>query len=332
MNYIGSKHTLLPFIHETMNAALKKHNDTFDDSKIIADIFAGTGAVSNYFRNLGCRVIANDLQYYSYVLLRATLTTPQAADYSQILEQLTGLEPVSGFVTNNYSPSGNEQRQYFTTANASQCDAIRQAIENTLDHDSPEYFYAIACLLEAIDKVANTASVYGAFLKQFKASALKSMELKPLSVPQGPIGQVFNTDAADIVQRISGDILYLDPPYNERQYSSNYHVLETIARGDNPQLHGVTGMRDNSVQKSNWCSKKTVKESLEQILKNAQFKYIFLSYNNEGLLSTDDIRALMTKYGEYEVYTKEYKRYKADSKREGQGRTTTEYLHVCVKE
>lgn len=286
MNYIGSKYTLLPFIHETMASHLSSHGDSLTPEKTIADIFAGTGAVSRYFRNLGHHVIANDLQYYSYVLLKAALTTPSTADYRQTLARLNNIEPVQGFVTNNYSPQGPDKRQYFTIANAEKCDAIRQTIETTLDHNSPEYFFALACLINAIDKVANTATVYEAFLKKFKASALKTVSLEPLPIPQGLTGDVFNTDAADIVRNISGDILYLDPPYNERQYSSNYHVLETIALGDNPQLHGITGMRNNSAQKSSWCSKKTVKDSLEQILENAQFKYIFLSYNNEGLLTT----------------------------------------------
>ena len=100
-----------------------------------------------------------------------------------------------------------------------------------------------------------------------------------------------------MAKKIHGDVLYLDPPYNARQYCSNYHVLETIARYDNLELSGVTGLRDSSSQKSKFCSKRTVVETFEDLIKNAQFKYIFLSYNNEGLMSLDTIKEIMSSHG-----------------------------------
>ncbi|MFC2583753.1 MAG: DNA adenine methylase, partial [Lachnoanaerobaculum saburreum] len=129
------------------------------------------------------------------------------------------------------------------------------------------------------------------------------------------------------------DVLYIDPPYNNRQYCSNYHVLETIAKYDTPKLRGVTGLRDETYQKSKYCSKRTVIDIFEDLIKNADFKYIILSYNNEGLMDLKTIKDIMSKYGKYDFFTKEYRRFKADR---DENRTiaadiTTEYLHCLRK-
>ena len=186
--------------------------------------------------------------------------------------------------------------------------------------------------MKCTTKVANTASVYGAFLKKLKKSASKRLILEPAIFELNDNEHlVFNENANDLIKKISGDILYLDPPYNERQYCSNYHILETIARNDNPKMKGKTGLREYSSQKSDFCIKNKVAIAFENLIKNADFKYIFLSYNNEGLMSLDTIKNIMSKYGEYKVFTQEYRRFKADSKRKNKATTTIEYLHCLVK-
>ncbi len=149
----------------------------------------------------------------------------------------------------------------------------------------------------------------------------------------GPVGKVYNEDINQVIKKIDGDVLYLDPPYNARQYCSNYHVLETIARNDKPELKGKTGLREAGEQKSKYCSKKTLENEFEDLISNAQFKYIFLSYNNEGLMSVDKIKEIMSKYGEYRCYTKSYKRFKADKEenRNIAADKTTEFLHCLIK-
>jgi adenine-specific DNA-methyltransferase len=133
-----------------------------------------------------------------------------------------------------------------------------------------------------------------------------------------------------LINQISPDVIYLDPPYNSRQYSTNYHVLETIAKYDNPTLHGKTGLRDYSDQKSAYCSRPKIKQAFSELIKNAKAKYIFLSYNNEGLMTFDDIKEIMSKKGEYGVFMKEYNRFKADSNRDYSAKKTIEYLHYVV--
>ena len=135
-----------------------------------------------------------------------------------------------------------------------------------------------------------------------------------------------------MIHKIKTDILYLDPPYNSRQYSANYHVLETIARYDNPILYGKTGMRDYSKQKSEYCTKAKVISAFEDLIMNADAKYIFLSYNNEGLMSFEDIEKIMSKRGEYGYFEKKYSRFQADTKkhRNIKANSTTEYLHYVI--
>jgi adenine-specific DNA-methyltransferase len=188
-------------------------------------------------------------------------------------------------------------------------------------------------LIESIDKNANTASVYGAFLKSLKKSAQKTFILKPAElIINDHEHDVFNEDVNSLIGKISGDILYLDPPYNQRQYATNYHLLETIAKYDNPIIHGRTGLRDYQDQKSLYCSRVKVKEIFRDLILKAKVKYIFLSYNNEGLMNLDDIKEIMSLRGDYGYFVKEYSRFKADNNRECKASSTNEYLHyVCCK-
>lgn len=333
MNYIGSKYSLLDFLEATIAQVT---GYTSGDNYIFADLFAGTGIVGQTYREKGCTVLSNDIQYYSYILNKHFIENTSDVDTS-LLEKLNSLEPVEGFIYNNYCEGSGSGRNYFTNENGKKCDAIRIELENLKNSNqisSATYYYYLASLINSIDKYANTASVYGAFLKHIKKSAQREFKLELLPIINGPKGTAYNTDINELVKEISGDVLYIDPPYNARQYCSNYHVLETIARYDNPILSGVTGLRDSSTQKSKFCSKRTVADTFDDLIKNANFKYIFLSYNNEGLMSLDTIKEIMSKYGEYSFFTKEYRRFKADKdeNRNIAASSTTEYLHCLMKE
>ena len=332
MNYIGSKYALLDFLETTIEKITGYKNG---DDFIFGDLFAGTGIVGQTYKAKGCKVIANDIQYYSYVLNKHFIENSCELD-RELLDKLNALTPVEGFIYKNYCEGSDSGRNYFTNENGMKCDAMRIELERL--HQSGEisdnlYFYYLSSLINSIDKYANTASVYGAFLKHIKKSAQKSFQLELLPIISGRVGEVYNEDINELIKRISGDVLYLDPPYNARQYCSNYHVLETIARYDYPKLNGVTGLRDSTDQKSKFCSKRMVIDTFDDLIKNVQFKYIFLSYNNEGLMSLDNIKDIMSKYGEYKFFTKEYRRFKADrdENRNIATNSTTEYLHCLIK-
>lgn len=332
MNYIGSKQSLLDFLETTIEEFTGyKEGDSF----VFGDLFAGTGVVGQRYKEKGHSVISNDIQYYSYVLNKHYIENIPKLDDS-LLEYFNNLNPVKGFIYNNYCEGSGSGRNYFTNENGMKCDAVRIELERLYragEINDNLYFYYLASLINSIDKYANTASVYGAFLKHIKKPAQKEFILELLPVGNGNIGKVYNEDINELIKKVGGDVLYIDPPYNNRQYCSNYHVLETIAKYDTPKLRGVTGLRDETYQKSKYCSKRTVIDIFEDLIKNADFKYIILSYNNEGLMDLKTIKDIMSKYGEYDFFTKEYRRFKADR---DENRTiaadiTTEYLHCLRK-
>lgn len=332
MNYIGSKYSLLDFLNSTItNVTGYKNGDEY----IFADLFAGTGVVGASYRKKGCKVISNDIQYYSYVLNKYFIENV-SNDNATLLSYLNELPGIEGFIYNNYCAGSGSGRNYFTDDNGKKCDAIRTELERlhlNKKISDETYFYYLASLINSIDKYANTASVYGAFLKHIKKSAQKPFKLELLPQMNGVKGEVYNQDVNQLITQVSGDVLYLDPPYNARQYCTNYHVLETIAKYDNPELKGKTGLRNYDLQKSKYCSKRTLESEFEDLIKKAKFKYIFLSYNNEGLMSVDTIKTIMSKYGTYSCTEHGYRRFKADksSNRNTGGEETIEYLHCLVK-
>lgn len=333
MNYIGSKYSLLDFLHDVIGE-VSGYKD--GDNYIFADLFAGTGVVGSYYKSLGCKVISNDIQYYSYSIIKHYIENNSKNVRMDLFDYFNSLSGVEGFVYNNYCLGSESGRNYFTDENGKKCDAIRIELERmytSKEIDEHTYFFYLGSLINSIDKYANTASVYGAFLKHVKKSAQKQFVLEPLKIVEGKIGEVYNENINDLVKHISGDVLYLDPPYNARQYCSNYHVLETIARYDNPILSGMTGLREAGSQKSEFCSKRAVEKAFEDLISNAKFKYIFLSYNNEGLMSLETIERIMSKYGDYSYHTRTYKRFKADKdeNRNTGGNKTIEYLHCLIK-
>ena len=194
------------------------------------------------------------------------------------------------------------------------------------------YFFLICSLLEEADRLANTASVYGAFLKKLKPMAMKPLVLTPANFDcTDQQNEVYQEDANALIHRIEGDILYLDPPYNVRQYGANYHILNTIADYQPFVPKGKTGV--GPYQRSRYCSRVKVLDAFDDLLKNAHFQYVFLSYNNEGLLSPETIRQTMSKYGRYDRIEVRNQRFKADKdeNRNHHAHNTTEYLHVMVR-
>jgi adenine-specific DNA-methyltransferase len=180
-----------------------------------------------------------------------------------------------------------------------------------------------------MDARANTAAVYGAFLKKIKPSALKPLQLKPSALIENDNEHIiYQEDINKLIKTVSGDILYLDPPYNHRQYSSYYHILETIAKKDKPSIRGLAGIRNDDV-KSLYCQKANAEKAFEYVVQNADVRYIFVSYNNEGILPLDTIREILSQRGEYGCFTQKYKRYQSDveKNRTIHGTETMEYLH-----
>ena len=332
MNYIGSKNKLSDFIKQSVYEVVGK--DLSD--KTFCDLFAGTGIVGRQFKAETKQVISNDFEFYSYVLNRNYIGNHQEFDYKHLINELNLIDGKSGFISDEYSENGKSERLYFSEENGKKTDAVRQQIEawkisGRITED--QYYFLLCSLLEAADKIANTASVYGAFLKQIKKSAQKKLEIVPsfFAFTENH-HKVYNEDSNSLIKKIEGDILYLDPPYNARQYGANYHLLNTIAKYDNFSPKGKTGLRD--YQKSKYCSKPEVLKTFEDLIKNAKFQHVFLSYNNEGLMSENDIKNTLSKFGKYDIFTTEYQRFRADKEdsRNHKASKTTEFLYYLRKD
>jgi len=322
---------LLPFLEESINQVI---NQPLADCSF-CDLFAGTGAVGKYFKPKVKSVIANDLEYYSYVLNRNYVQNNSQFDFTSWMEKLNDLEGLQGFVYKNYCKDGHGERNYFSSKNALKIDACRSQIEEWKTTEAIQndlYFFLLASLLESADKVANTASVYGAYLKHIKKSAQADLVIKPAvyEVLESK-NIVYQEDANVLINKIDGDILYLDPPYNARQYGANYHLLNTIASYQHFVPKGVTGLPEYN--KSAFCSKATVLQSFTDIIAKAKFKYVFLSYNNEGLMKHEEITEVLSAYGKVELKTQGYQRFKADKteNRNHKASETQEYLFCLTK-
>ena len=316
LNYIGSKHNLYSFIK---NSILDFTNWNDLNNKIIGDLFSGTGIITYNLRNDNAITKTNDSEYYSYIISYAFGLCTYDENLKNIISRfntdVSNNELDIGYITKNYSPYDECERCYFTIENAKRIDTYRRLIEQE-PYINPNYkFFLLASLIVCADNVSNIPAVYGCYLKNYKSKSLKVLTLKPIHTNTKIINntpKVANENILSMsILNENYDCVYLDPPYNQRQYSKNYHVLNMIARYDNhPSIYGKTGLPVNAFV-SPFCSKKTFINSINTILNNINSPYIFMSYSSEGLVPINDIIELFKKYGHTKVYSMEYKRFKS---------------------
>lgn len=325
MRFIGCKTLLLDNIKEVIDENVK-------DAKTFCDIFSGTATVARYFKQW-YEVYSNDILYFSYVLQKGTIENDDIPRFVKLRETYNIYDPINyfnslseekmeilpqekRFFQNTYAPIGG--RMYINDENALRIDYARITVEDWRKKDiisENEYYYLVACIIEGIPFVSNISGTYGAFHKKWERRSFKKYELFRLDVTKnGKINRCFNQDGVELVKSISGDILYIDPPYNGRQYLPNYHVLETAAKYDYPKVRGVTAQRPYENNKSLFCLKNKVIEVFDELIKNAQFKHIILSYSTDGLMKVNEIEEVMKKYGRaetFKIYWIPYRRYKS---------------------
>lgn len=322
LNYIGSKHSLLDWLHTTI---LEKTGFPSFEGKEIADIFSGTGVVSFHFRTNGATVLSNDIEPCSYTVSKAMSESVFTPALQQVLQQLNqeleagSYKETVGFMTKHYSPYETCERKFFTVDNAKRMDYIRARIEE-LTLSEKDKTYILASLLLSADAVANCASVYGSFLKAFKKTAERTLTLQPIHLCTTPTeSKAFSSDVlnTEFLESIEADILYLYSPYNERQYSKNYFPLSVLTYNPEEQerliLGGKTGIPALCFT-SPFCSKKLVKEAFQTVLSHTKAKWTFLSYNSESLLDKDTLVSILETQGKVSVIEKPYKRFKSNSK------------------
>ncbi len=335
-NYIGSKKSLLKFIQ----IPLEKIIETYENKEIkFLDGFSGTGIISVYFKSLfpNIKIISNDMEYYSYIINYSQLCVSYNDNLKKIIENMEYKQNIFhdyNLISTNYSPKGIQNRMFWTEENAVKADYIRYIFDDYLQKNiinNDEHIFLISSLLLSLDKVANTTSVYGSFLKQFKKSSQQKLILKPIHTNiLNKISTVHNEDInSNIILNQKYDIVYLDPPYNQRQYCSNYHPLNYIAKYDNNlEIYGKTGLLKD-IKKSKYCRKNEAYDTLKHLLLNLKTKHILLSYNNEGLIKFDDIKELVTSLGKVILYTTPHKKYKSNLKQKNEN--VLEYLFHLEK-
>ena len=324
MRYIGNKTNLLSEIDR-----LLKDKGIYHPGLSFFDAFSGTASVGQHYKNL-YKIISNDNLYFAYVIAEAKLNSKsikfEGLGFNPFEYFNSDDKKLVGFIAKNYAPSYSE-RMYFSDENAQKIDYIRTKIEEWFLEEKiteNEKYYLIASLLEAVSKVANVAGVYGAFLKKWDPRALKKLVLLPIDTEPYVdfLAEVYNGDVLNIIKKVSGDILYIDPPYTKNQYSVQYHLLETIARYDNPDLKGKTGARDMSAYSSAFSRDCDVHVAFEDLIANSNFKYIIVSYSSDGLMSKEYIESVLKRYGKPETFEFRkvaYKRYlntKAEKKKD----------------
>ena len=323
MRYIGNKTQLLGEIEAVINENCK-------DVHTFCDIFSGTASVAKFFKPK-YEIISNDILYLSYVIQRGTIQNDSVPSFDKLTKHLGmspyqyfdiientdhGFKKEQMFFLNNYSELAG--RTYLTNSNAELIDLIRLSVEKWFNEKlltEDEYFYLLGSIVESIPFFSNISGTYGAFLKTWDPRALKRFTLiKPEVITNGKNNKCFNLNYLDLLDLVSGDVLYVDPPYNERQYLPNYHLLETAAKYDYPNIKGVTGIREYKEQKSDFCIKSKALSALELLVSKANFKYILFSYNTDGLMPEDEIKKVFQRYsknGECKVYRIPYKRFKS---------------------
>lgn len=354
IRYIGSKANLLSEIESVIKKYCKNNTNL-----IFGDLFCGSAVVSKHFKKLGYSVIANDNLTFCTIFAKAALLINNEPQFSKLIHTneipnqstqhlfpstydlvqnyLNNLPGTKGFICNEYSPNSAKtkkfQRKYFTEKNAKKIDAVREKISewrtNNLITDT-EASLLIADLLRATNKVANIAGTYGYFLKFWDPRTQKNLILqKSEIIPSTKHHQIYLENANELIKKIKCDILYLDPPYTWRHYGAYYHLLETIAKWDKPKLEGLSGLRSWEDSKSRYCYRNEAANALSELIENSNAKHIFLSYNNDGLISHEQLCKILSVIGEPFVHEVKYRRYKSNN--ETKENVVTERIYYVKK-
>lgn len=266
--YLGGKSKLVNFIQGEVTEALGKEPDS------VVDVFAGTGVVGYHFATQGVPVFSNDLLQHNYFGLQ-TFMGPQKIDLKQLAEKIVHLQSLS--LTKNYF-SKHFGGNFFSESNAKKIGVIREEIE-IISSSLREKAALVTALIYAADRVANTVGHYDAFHRGQNIQTQIELKLPNILRSKTAANEVYCQDAVTLASQVKAEVAYLDPPYNSRQYSDAYHLLENLACWEKPRVHGVAKKMDRSHLKSDFCCKAAPKAFAELISK-LETRLIMVSYNN----------------------------------------------------
>lgn len=308
--YLGNKYKLLPFITEVVNS----HCNNISS---VADIFSGTGAVASAFSDK--QVITNDLMYSNFICNFAWFSS-QAFDRAKLIRIISKYNSMniteSNYMTENFSDT------YFSRTDCAKIGYIREDIENLYSKhkiNEREKALLIMSLLYAMDRIANTCGHYDAYIQGAAFDKHLVLAVPSVHTLNNPLNQCYNEDANELVTHIYADLVYIDPPYNSRQYCDAYHLLENVARWEKPDVYGVARKMDRTSMKSRYCTR-SAEAAFQELIERIDARYILLSYNNmsnkgndrsNAKISDKSIFEILGKKGKVQVFEESYKAFSA---------------------
>jgi len=303
IKYIGSKRTLVPAIVDIVRS--------LPDVQTVVDLFSGTSRVGHALKARGFRVLANDHNAYAATLARCYVQADRddvATTAQRLLSELGAVPARPGYFTETFC----ERSRFFQPRNGARVDAIREAIAaKSLDPEVEAV--VLTSLMEAADRVDSTTGVQMAYLKAWAPRAFNDLELRmPDVLPRaaGGKGQSFELDALEAAATLEGDLAYIDPPYNQHKYLGNYHIWETLVRWDHPEVYGTACKRIDCRQRSSvFNSKPRFVDALRSLVERVRAPWLLVSFNDEGFVAREELKAILTPRGHVEIVERDYRRY-----------------------
>lgn len=303
IKYLGSKRILVPHIMATINSLPR--------ISTVLDVFSGTARVGHAAKKAGFRVLSNDHNAYAATLARCYVQ----ADAERMLKRATGiigeLERVRGF-HGYFTETFCVKSRFFRPENGRRIDAIRDKIE-AMGFGPEMKAILLVSLMEAADRVDSTVGLQMAYLKEWAPRAFSPLQLRvPNLVPRSPFGKSrsYQLDALDAATRISADVAYIDPPYNQHKYLGNYHIWETLTLWDKPEVYGVACKRmDCKSRRSAFNSRNQYSTVFDDLLDRLDCRYAIVSFSDEGYVSTGEMMDILSSHGAVSVRKFDFRRH-----------------------
>lgn len=354
ITYLGNKRRLLEHIEKEILLIAEKLNC---QKLVCADLFSGSGIVARMLKKYSSNLIVNDLENYSAVINGCYLINKKdfpVREYSALkskIEELCSIEKIPGIISQNYAPQNDKniqkgERVFYTRQNALLIDTYRRLIDDVVKEEPLKKFFLAPLITEASIHV-NTSGVFKGFYKDkntgigcFGASGKNALprifgkiELKTPVFSNFESGlEIFQKDAVVLSKELKNlDITYLDPPYNQHPYGSNYFMLNLILKNKlDANISKVSGIVQNW-NRSVFNKPYAALSSMEEIISGISSKYVIISYNSEGFISFDQMSGMLKKYGNLKTVEIKYNTFRGSRNLKNRDIHVREYLFVLEK-
>lgn len=303
IKYIGSKRTLIDDLLAILGG--------FPELRSVADLFSGTSRCGHAFKRAGFRVVSNDHNAYAHTLAQCYVEADRERhldDTRRLVGELNVLPGRPGYFTETFC----ERSRFVQPHNGERIDAIREAIEQR-GLEPQLRSVLLTSLMEAADRVDSTCGLQMAYVKRWSTRSFNALELRVpdlLVRPAAGACQAHRREANELAAELDTDVAYVDPPYNQHSYLSNYHVWESLVLWDKPEVYGVACKRiDCRERKSDYNSKPRHRQAFDALFDALRSPLWIVSFNNEGYVSPEAMETMLSKHGRVFVLRKNFKRY-----------------------